>query len=324
MLRGSNFGPSPLTSTIKRSPITGKPFLERVTYGRNGLHYAAVSCKITQSSVELTCETSPGVGSTLKWVVAVEEQASDPFEWGGYAKPTILSMVPLVGPTQGGVVVVLTGRGFGLMDPSSRLTIHFGAAEVQVFGGSTAVASNGNGNGGLSGVEEVASFTLPEHYGKDIAIFAEVITPAGESLSSNPVLFSYHPPQIDLLTTKWADPAKGILAVVVTGSNFCQGLNGCGLAYLNGRRATTVASWSHSTVEIHTALDEGDVMLEVGGQQSNTWSFAHLSPAIHEDTVKALAKRRFDTPGGDDVALLGYVGCGRWEGKRKDDTNMMY
>ena len=307
-LIGTNFGPDPITSVSKKSPITGNNFLQSVTYGPNGFHYKAggygkdgLECKITKSSTEITCKTAPGVGSKLQWIVTVEGQTSPPFTYAGYEPPKINDITPKSGPTAGEIQVKLTGRGFGLRDPTSSLSVTFGDTQVDMYGSGASDDLNAGDTG---------YFSLPERFGKDIDVFVTVTTPAGVSMSSNKVAFSYDPPKIDLLTTKWADPAKGLLAITATGSNFCSGTNGCGTLYIDGTAASDITSWTHTDVVVNTALDEGQVSIQVGSglqmQVSESWSFAHLSPAISEDTILDLSKRDYGTKGGEEVSILGY------------------
>jgi hypothetical protein len=306
-LVGTNFGPDPLTSVTKTSPITGKNFLQSVTYGPNGNHYAAMECKITVSSTEITCKTAPGVGATLKWIVTVEGQTSTPFTWGGYELPKINSMVPQTGPTKGKVQVMLSGRGFGLRDPTSTLVVTFGGVVVEVYGS----GANDDPTAG-----DTSYFSLPESYGKNLRVFITVTTPSGVSLRSNDVPFSYNPPKIDLLTSDWADAAAGLLRLTAIGSNFCSGnaagldsKNGCGSVFIDGKRQDPT-SWSHTEVVMETSLDEGNVMIKVGTgtqmQASGSWPFAHLSPAIDKTTIESLANLKYATPGGQDIVIKGY------------------
>ena len=134
-IAGINFGPSPLdANTLQKSPVTGLDFLEKVTYGPNGIEYAASGCAVTVDSKEISCTTVAGVGAALKWVVTVEGQSSVEFAWSAYEPPQITSMVPLTGPTSGlsttagtdaglaglPVRVEIRGKGFGVNDLLSR------------------------------------------------------------------------------------------------------------------------------------------------------------------------------------------------------------
>ena len=290
-LNGSNFGPSPRDNPLKVSPITGMPFLQGITFGPNGLQYAAAKCEVTKSSSEITCETVPGVGGDLDWVVNVEGQSSLAHGWGMYEAPTIVTAAPLTGSTQGGTQVSIVGKGLGVLDETSSMQVLFGSTVMD------AAVSVVNG-------QETAQFTVPEHYGKDIAARIAVKTSTGLVLNSNEVLFSYAPPKIRLLTSKWADESRGLLSVTAEGSNFCKSSD-CGVVFANGLQASTITYWSHEKVVFTTALDKGVVMLEVGGQKSNTWTFAHLSPEIHPDSVILLNQTTFGTAGGEEIVIKG-------------------
>ena len=290
-LDGSNFGPSPRDNPLKVSPITGKPFLQGITFGPNGLQYAAAKCEVTKSSSEITCETVPGVGGDLDWVVTVEGQSSLAHAWGMYEAPTIATAAPLTGPTQGGTQVTLVGKGLGVLDETSSMQVLFGSMVIE------AAVSVVNG-------QETAQFTVPESHGKDITARIAVKTSTGLVLNSNEVFFSYAPPKIRLLTSKWADESRGLLSVTAEGANFCKNTN-CGVVFANGLQASTITYWSHEKIVFTTALDKGEVMLEVGGQKSNTWTFAHLSPKIHPDSITLLNQTTFGTTGGEEIVIKG-------------------
>ena len=315
-LKGSNFGPSPLDAgALTKSPVTGLDFLEKVTYGPNGIEYAASGCEVTVNSKEITCTTVAGVGAALKWVVTVEGQSSAEFAWSSYEPPVITSMVPVKGPTSGQtdagarMRVEIKGKGFGVNDLLSSLRVKFGTSVVLNAADPSGVGAMSTGANLPGGLESV-SFELPEWYGKDLPVKVSVHMPSGANLDSNPVLFSYAAPIIDLLTTKWHDASAGLLAVTADGSNFCAGPTkqvGCGALFVNGALfgGDAVLSWSHTKVVFTTSLDKGDVSIKVGTQQSNAWTFAHLSPTINTETYDDLSKILYDTKGGSEYTIKG-------------------
>ena len=322
-IAGINFGPSPLDAgTLQKSPVTGLDFLEKVTYGPNGIEYAASGCAVTVDSKEITCTTVAGVGAALKWVVAVEGQSSVEFAWSAYEPPQITSMVPLTGPTSGlstttgteagaglPVRVEIRGKGFGVNDLLSSLRVNFGTSIVLNAADANGVGAMSTG-GNLPGGLESVSFEMPEWYGKDLPVKVAVHMPSGASVESNPVTFSYDPPVINLLTSKWHDASAGLLAVTADGINFCAGPTkqaGCGALFVNGKvlGGDSVLSWTHRKVVFSTSLDRGDVIIKVGSQVSASWAFAHLSPSISDATIDYLSKTLYDTQGGVEYTILG-------------------
>ena len=298
VIAGSNFGPD--VATVTGSPSTGRPFLEKVTYGPNGIEYTARDCSVTKNSKEITCTTVPGVGAALQWRITVEGQQSTSFAWSTYIPPEVLSMAPAEGPTEGGVQVKIVGKGFGVLDRSSQVYIQFGTQTLSEESGAVEV-----GVGAVAGTE-TATFSLPELYGS-VDVHVGIKMASGITKTSEPKIFTYMPPKIDTLVSEWADIKTGLLRVTARGSNFCVN-KACGSVYVNGglQVASSVDAWSHTHVSFVTSLDKGNVAIAVGGLRSNTWGYSHLSPMIHPDTVKELAGRKFSTPGRETVVIKGY------------------
>ena len=298
-ITGTNFGPDPL-GDVTQSPITDQPFLESVTYGPNGLEYTATNCRVTVDSIEIKCNTVPGVGKELEWIVGVEGQRSDSFEYSSYQPPKITSMEPTHGPTEGGSQIVIKGEGFGVNDQSSTVKVAFGS-------GLTVDAKTGV----EEGVETVI-ITIPELSGTNIPVAVHVHTSGGEEpFKSNSITFNYDPPKINLLTSKWHDAEKGLLAVTADGKNFCKDAN-CGILNVNGQRVSGVSIilWTHTKITFATALDTGTVELEVGplgeSQKSNNVEFSYLSPSLQGQMVTDLADARYNTEGGTEVVVKGF------------------
>jgi hypothetical protein len=298
VIAGSNFGPD--VAAVTGSPSTGRPFLEKVTYGPNGIEYTARDCSVTKNSKEITCTTVPGVGAALQWRITVEGQQSTSFAWSTYIPPEVLSMAPAKGPTEGGVQVKIIGKGFGVLDRSSQVYIQFGTQTLSEESGAIEV-----GVGAVAGTE-TATFSLPELYGS-VDVHVGIKMASGITKTSEPKIFTYMPPKIDTLVSEWADIKTGLLRVTARGSNFCVN-KACGSVYVNGglQVASSVDAWSHTHVSFVTSLNKGNVAIAVGGLRSNTWGYSHLSPMIHPDTVKELAGRKFSTPGREAVVIKGY------------------
>ena len=298
---GTNFGASPRDNAVKISPVTGKPFLQALTYGPNGMQYGAAGCEVTKSSTEIQCVTVPGVGSDLTWVVTIEDQTSIAYKWGTYEPPFIATAAPLAGPTEGATMVTLTGKGFGVKDPTSTLRIKFNGQLI-----TSAVTAGVDDATGA----ETCTFATPEGHGVSQGVKVQVESSTGATQESNEKTFTYDAPQIRLLTTKWANKNAGLLQVTVSGSNFCKGTT-CGQLYIDGAvRTGDVSSWSHSQVVFTTSLEKGDVMIGVGqggnSRKSNAYGFAHLSPLITQQTISELEQVTYDTVGGAKLTIRGF------------------
>ena len=109
VLVGRNFGPS--------------GFLESVTYGPTGVEYTCTSPRIIASSVGIECTTSAGVGSNLQWRVTVGGQTGSGTPTTSYAAPSITSMIPTSGPTDGGTEITVSGTNFGISDIISTVNL---------------------------------------------------------------------------------------------------------------------------------------------------------------------------------------------------------
>jgi hypothetical protein len=317
VITGRNFAPSEKT---KQSPVTGARFLDRVVYGPSGNpHYVlpTANCKVTKDSTEITCTTVPGVGNDLAWFVTVEGQVSEPFTWGAYELPTINSMPHLTGPTEGKVAIVISGFGFGAMDPTSTVQVRFGKL---LLGSKDGVKPLGgiDVNTGTRRDETVA-FQLPELTGPGIG--PGVLDPQGSmlpitveitaahlptTLVSQPVYFAYDKPKVDLLSTKRV--SSSLMQITIRGEHFCTGTDGCGAVYVEGVAvgAGSILEWTHTLIRFTTNIETGGVIVsQTGGQVSNEWRFSKDSPILDANTIEQLRMARYNTQGGDTVVLRG-------------------
>lgn len=126
IVEGSQFG------TVDANAVNG------VTYGPSGVEYVARECNVTKDHAEITCITSPGVGSALRWVVNIDGQLSQT-PTTSYAPPNITGVVVLpanaswqpydaslrssLASTEGGQQVIIRGTNFGPVNERVRNTI---------------------------------------------------------------------------------------------------------------------------------------------------------------------------------------------------------
>ena len=315
VITGRNFAPSEKT---KQSPVTGERFLHSVVYGPSANpHYTlpTANCKVTKDSTEITCTTVPGVGSDLTWFVTVEGQLSAPFAWGSYEAPTISTASPLAGSTEGKVAIVLSGFGFGAMDPTSTVQVRFGKLLLGSKDGVKPLGGIDIATGTRR--DETITFQLPELTGPGIGpgvldppeklpITVEIkAAHLSATLKSQPVYFAYDKPKVNLLTTKQV--SSSLMQITIRGENFCTGTDGCGVVFVEGVAvsADSISEWTHKSI-IFTSLQEtGGVLVKVGGQQSIVWRFSKDSPILDDATIAQLKSARYNTKGGDTVVLRG-------------------
>ena len=77
-IEGRNLGPAKLPSGEPLVAITS------VTYGKKGTEYdvPVSECQITKDHVEMTCQTRPGAGKGMKWLLTIDGQKSiTPSTW---------------------------------------------------------------------------------------------------------------------------------------------------------------------------------------------------------------------------------------------------
>lgn len=326
LLHGINFGPL----------VSQDEFLEGVVYGSGGAPtYSAANCAVTVDSVEITCTTVPGTGTELQFQVSVEGQTSvlNSSLAISYEAPELIAGAPGDGPTDGGTEIRLLGRGFGLLDPLSSVVVNFGAAVLvpDVFPDST----NGDDLDG-----DLLTVTLPTGSGASVAVDVTVTSPTGEPRSvANPderLFFAYRPPHIDSSTTEQLPDG---VSIVVRGENFGSGpgvvneatpSSANPVVTVNGHVASQFATdangnptWTHRRFEMHIpqewllyrvvdgfTVPAGDIRINVGGQESNTFNFTHFSPSLQPIGLDALSAEEqtlggFYTEGGSTLTIRG-------------------
>jgi len=128
-LTGTNFGPA------------GRTFIQLFYGPTEGLGYSSLpgSCSVLTAHTQVTCYTSPGVGTDLGFVVEVDGLRSA-YHTGGYSfdQPTVWYVLgESEMHTAGGEVVVITGENFG-----AATGIGAGAGVPGLEGGLVASYSN--------------------------------------------------------------------------------------------------------------------------------------------------------------------------------------
>ncbi|KAA0162017.1 hypothetical protein FNF27_08107 [Cafeteria roenbergensis] len=127
VVRGQNFGPAFYArSSADGTGVESVPVTPIVRYGPvTGTENRAVDCAFVEGHTAIACNSVPGVGAGLKFVVSADGQSSEVFTSSlAYSPPTIWRVSQLVLATQGGDEVTLFGDNFGPIGtaPSSPST----------------------------------------------------------------------------------------------------------------------------------------------------------------------------------------------------------
>jgi hypothetical protein len=278
-------------------------FLGRVTYGPYGQMYEATNCSVVEASIKIKCTTAAGVGGFLKWVVRVQGQESaTSVVFTDYEKPNIEEIFPAVGPTQGGVKVVLTGTNFGSSDALSQPWVIFGDHGSK-WSETLPVTVRRIGE-----QKETATFILPLKYGDGHQVVLRIDPGAGDTVFSNPIGFDYKPPFIRNLNTE--DGTKpGELLLTINGEDFCASTE-CGMLLLDGEEIP-VSTWDHTRIQAYVTVTSGFVKVGVDRnyfnltRHSNEKKFSHQSPKLEAQTTTVLQTKTFSTGGGEELELYG-------------------
>ena len=190
-ISGYNFGASSST-------------LSRVTYGRAGGEFVASGCSVTVPHTQLVCNTSVGAGAGLTWTVVVDGQAS--------VTPVTAYLPPIVdsfsgatnASTDGGELIVLTGRYFSTSAFLGAVTYGPGGSEYKAANCSVLVAHT-----------QIRCFTVP---GTGRALFW-VVTVGNQTSARSAVATQYAAPSIASVVPSSGFATGGGATVTITGAN---------------------------------------------------------------------------------------------------------
>ena len=312
VITGKNFGPS-------------QEMLEKVSYGPSGQEYTASEC-IRTSHTEIRCLTSPGLGSDLKWLVAVDGQLSDLSDvTTNYKQPSIEGVVANTGETKGGSSHRVTGRNLGVTVANSYVEIHFDGVAIELAPGVWRTV-NSEASSYLSGRADDGTdfidFTLPEmsklHQGKvlDVKVGHKVFNVAQKS---GAVSFDYNLPAIKTIENVESDPimSQATTDLVIRGLNF--GLVDYSKIYINDvlqsfsgdKDVEGISEWSHEKIVMKYIGLSGDVYVQVGEFDSGVKSFDKSSPELWMEEPYIPDPSKFRTLGvtNDGMNNLTLAGC---------------
>jgi hypothetical protein len=190
--------------------------------------------------------------------------------------PTVTSIAPTSGPTQGGTAVTITGADF---TGATAVTVSGTAASMQVVNATTITAVT---PAHAAGVVDVA-----------------VTTPAGTGTGSG--LYTYLAPPTVTSIAPNSGPTQGGTAVTITGTNFTSAT----AVMLGGTAATGVTVVNATTITAVTpAHAVGVVNVTVttsGGAGTGSGLYTYVAPP----TVASIAPNSGPTQGGTAITITG-------------------
>lgn len=301
LVRGSQFG------TVLANRVAS------VTYGPSGIEYVARACNVTKDHEEITCITSAGVGSSLRWVVNIDGLLSVT-PTTSYAIPEITdvrilnesdvnlpydpSHPSVLAGTVGGQQIVIRGNNFGpVNEPLPQVDAVLYGPRVPVFssmsgaisGYTLTTATSFTATGCTVVVDHVeVRCNTTAGVGKDL--FWQIRVRGQDSVLSA-VTTAYAPPFVHNVkspSNTASGPTAGGVQIMINGGNF--GRQGDSPVVFFGRSLTTqIARGSISPVtheEVRFSLPPGHgasvpVRVVVGGQSSNVdSSFSYAEPVV--------------------------------------------
>lgn len=252
-INGSNFGTAPIV-TFDGSVIASIP-------------------DATTPHRKIVITTPPGFGAGKRIIVVAGDQLSNSVNFD-YNAPTIFSVSPVSGPTQGGIAITLSGANFG---QSPLVTI----------GGSVAPI--------VTGTDGQLTVTLPAGQGLN-----REVRVTSNGIISAPVFFSYNAPS---LTSIFATngPTSGGTPITINGSNF----GTSPVVTFDGVLVPSVADATvpHNKLSITSPPGVGTgrkIAVITGGQISNSLSFSYDGPIL-----TGSSSATGPTSGGTSITLTG-------------------
>jgi hypothetical protein len=315
----------------QRVTITGKNFgpsqgkLESVTYGPSGQEFVAVNC-VYVSHYVIECDTSPGLGGELKWLVTVDEQTSDlSTVTTNYKRPTALRIEENYGMTKGGSTHRIIGDNLGVNVMSAFVEVLFDTDTIELAPGvirSIVGTSSSYLIGRNSDGTDYVDFSLPQmlklHQMKTVELKVGHKVFNVEQFS-NDLAFNYNEPFIDTVENIEVDPIMGqpTTDLVIRGLNF--GLDDYAKIYIdnvlqtNAESSATqgINSWDHEVVKVKYIGSSGAVYVKVGEFLSNVVPFNKSSPILimQEPFVAQDAGYTTRGVGADGSSQLTLAGC---------------
>jgi large repetitive protein len=281
-----SYSPPQITAVTPTVGVIGQNLtLTGVSFGQvNGqVSVGNIDCPVLlQTDTQVVCSIPPGQGTinSVRYVldVTVFSQGSS-FNFA-YTAPTISSMVPVSGSTQGGTAILLLGTNFG----SSQAT---GSV---IFNGVAATILSWN----------YTTITLLSVAGEGTNVQVNVI--AGSQTSSQ-LFYSYNGPVVNSVSPN-RGPTSGGIVITVTGTNF-GGVSTPPSVTIGGSICSLINYTAHFSVLCSLPAGTGlskSVMVTAYSQISPANSlFSYDPPSLTELN----AQGAHSTQGGNVVSIVG-------------------
>jgi hypothetical protein len=275
-IMGRNLGNAELASIFDAS-YGGTSAL----YLDEGLQLLVYSYEQTQ----VVAYIPPGDGAAHYLQMLVAYSPSDPLPFS-YAIPSILSVVPNAGHTQGGTIVTITGTNFGISRPV-----------VQIAGRPCTLLNNFT----ISSNHDFIQCITPP--GQDVAQLVTIIVNGQQSVPAGNSWFHYHPPAVASVSPQTGPTSGRSLGIKVGAMGFADGDNI--VQVITGQNFgehglvtfepvdskdplsanitvpdSKILSWNHTSISIFMPEGFGDllnVVVRVGSQTSRSTSDVHFS-----------------------------------------------
>ncbi|GMH50640.1 hypothetical protein TL16_g00832 [Triparma laevis f. inornata] len=320
-ITGKNFGP-------------GQKYLGDVTYGPSGTEYVAANCQYV-SHFEITCETAPGLGQNLNWLVSVDGQLSDlSATTTNYKSPVISKVYVETGKTAGGSLHRINGTDFGVKVPNSYIEVLFNSVPIVLDGFFSTKVTQGSSTEYMAGREpdgfDFVEFTLPPmmvlHQAKTVQIHVGHVSHNVDQYS-NMQGFTYGHPYLDTIENLEGDlyglTQDPTTDLVIRGENF--GTAEISNIYINdieqpiatpSTDEAGIKQWTHEMIAVKYVGVSGTVHIQVGDLISNNQTFNKSSPELlmeepylpHPEGYRTVGETKYQghvNPGPDEIRLAG-------------------
>lgn len=282
-----------------------------VTYGNSVYSYTA-SCTVTVAHLELSCDTVPGVGISLEWVLTVGGQDSNTEPAFSYTQPTVAEVRTAAASMTGldtdeHIEIIVEGTNFGPDDPFNldTLEVHYSNSGLSLdFQAVDCV---------MTQPHEIVRCTTVDGVGTDLITTITIGGQSSNIADAASDVISYAAPEISGVLVSSGDgfPTTGGATVRLTGANFgptatfnvISAFYGAGDAY---EAVDCDVSVAHTTVECTSVEGIGKLhawRILVGGQYSGS----SISTTTYEPPSIDILSGSFPmtTHGGTSVTLEG-------------------
>lgn len=260
-------GPTITQITPNNAPTdgSGEIVIEGENFGTSGVvTIGGEPCTSTSpyTDTSITCTVPPGVGVDLSVTVTSTGSISNSDMTISYDKPSVSSISPANGVTNGGYEITIEGKNFGPGETD--------AGDVTIDGKACVLSA-----GAYTDTE--IKCTVPEGAGADL----QVVVKVANQLSTDVIEFSYDKPVISLVTEIGAAVTGGTKEITLSGTSF--GVTGSITIGGRGCTVSTSSNYDHNEIKCNRGPGEGSVnavIVTVEGQASDANNYAYDPPVL--------------------------------------------